>query len=209
MGLPSIQSVLTRAGLVQPAAFERLRLSWENSGENGRPPEQSLLSRLQEHSGLSEKDFLKRLAEALGWPFLEKIHIPPPDDALAQKERHELMAQLSAKVAFQYQVAPARGPNGEILFAVSDPFHPELFNAVLFEAKKPPRFALTPSDELDKALKAAYGVGAETLEGVAQDEASEGELGEKDIDDSDQEASVIKFVNKVILEAYRSRRPDD
>ncbi|HVV01681.1 MAG TPA: ATPase, T2SS/T4P/T4SS family, partial [Verrucomicrobiae bacterium] len=63
--------------------------------------------------------------------------------------------------------------------------------------------------EIEKALKKYYGVGAETLGELDQDTAMDLELpNEKEITESDQEASVIKFVNQVIWEAYKDRATD-
>src|ERR1051325_4602713 len=60
-----------------------------------------------------------------------------------------------------------------------------------------------------KAWKKYYGVGAETLDEMAEDEPIELMVGEdKEITEGDQEASVIKFVNQVIWEAYKDRSTD-
>src|SRR5207237_923765 len=55
-----------------------------------------------------------------------------------------------------------------------------------------------------------YGVGAETLDEMGNDEEEPLELliGDKEITEGDQEASVIKFVNQVIWEAYKDRATD-
>jgi len=204
----SIKEVLVQAGLLTPAQFERLRQTWQASGEEGQPPSQSLFDYLIEHSGLPRTEFLQRLAKALNWPFLPKIPVPHGDDPTVRQERQKLMELLSPKLAFQYHVIPIRMEEGQIYYAVSDPFDPTMLQAVLFNATHPPLFALADRDEIDKALNVMYGLGAEMLEGVARDEEESSETAEKDIDTSDQEASVIKFVNKVILEAYKSRATD-
>jgi type II secretory ATPase GspE/PulE/Tfp pilus assembly ATPase PilB-like protein len=72
------------------------------------------------------------------------------------------------------------------------------------------QFALATRGEIDKALKKYYGVGAETLDELQKDEEPmELEIAiDKEITDSDQEASVIKFVNQIIWEAYKDRSTD-
>jgi hypothetical protein len=90
---------------------------------------------------------------------------------------------------------------------VSNPFDNAMLNAVQFDAHGPVQFALAPKAEIEKALKKYYGVGAETL-----DEMGEGRCRwtsnseDKEITEGDQEASVIKFVNQVIWEAYKIAR---
>jgi len=58
-----------------------------------------------------------------------------------------------------------------------------------------------------RALKKYYGVGAETLDEMGVDEPMELEIAnDKEITEDDQEASVIKFVNQVIWEAFKGPR---
>ena len=94
--------------------------------------------------------------------------------------------------------------------AVSNPFDTAMLNAVRFDARGPVQFALAPKPEIEKALKKYYGVGAETLDEMGEDEPMDLELagGDKEITEGDQEASVIKFVNQVIWEAYKDRATD-
>jgi type II secretion system protein E len=92
---------------------------------------------------------------------------------------------------------------------VSNPFDTGMLNSVRFDARGPVRFALATKIEIEKALKKYYGVGAETLDEMAEDEPLELLVGEdKEITESDQEASVIKFVNQVIWEAFKDRSTD-
>jgi type II secretion system protein E len=80
---------------------------------------------------------------------------------------------------------------------------------VQFDAQCPVQFALAPKAEIEKALKKYYGVGAETLDEMAEDEPIDLVVGEdKEITEGDQEASVIKFVNQVIWEAFKDRATD-
>jgi type II secretion system protein E len=117
--------------------------------------------------------------------------------------------KISTKVAFQYTVLPTGFDNGALRVAVSNPFDAAMINAVQFDAKGPVRFALTPRVEIEKALKKYYGVGAETLDELSKDEPLELLVGEdKEISETDQEASVIKFVNQIIWEAFKDRATD-
>jgi type II secretion system protein E len=99
--------------------------------------------------------------------------------------------------------------DGAVQVAVSNPFDTAMINAVRFDARGPVSFALAPKPEIEKALKNYYGVGAETLNEMDEDEPVELLVGEdKEITESDQEASVIKFVNQVIWEAFKDRATD-
>jgi type II secretion system protein E len=117
--------------------------------------------------------------------------------------------KISTKVAFQHFVLPTRFEDGALQVAVSNPFDTAMLNAVRFDARCPVEFALAPRAEIEKALKKYYGVGAETLDELAEDEPLELLVGtDKEITESDQEASVIKFVNQIIWEAFKDRSTD-
>jgi len=84
-----------------------------------------------------------------------------------------------------------------------------MLNAVRFDAKMPVSFALATRSDVEKALKKYYGVGAETLDEMGEGEPMELELAyDKEITEGDQEASVIKFVNQIIWEAFKDRATD-
>ena len=72
----------------------------------------------------------------------------------------------------------------------------------------PVQFGLATKSEIEKALKKYYGVGAETLDELGE-ESMELEIAtDKEITEDDQEASVIKFVNQIIWEAFKDRATD-
>jgi type II secretion system protein E len=199
MPFASISSIFARAGLANPDQFESLQKAWRVTVENGS--QDGLLSFIARESGLAEDALLQRLGTILGWPFLDLPHLSIPPEA---------RQKISTKVAFQYMVIPtAFTDNNALQVAVSNPFDTAMLNAVRFGARGPVDFALAPRAEIEKALKKYYGVGAETLDELAEDEPIELLVGEdKEITESDQEASVIKFVNQIIWEAFKDRATD-
>ena len=150
MAVPSLKSLLSRAGLVSPDQFEAWRREWlaEPEGETRAP---NLLSHLQRRSELPEPVFLARLGAALGWPFLERVPLPQDEDA-----KRELRRRLSPKVAFAHHITPVKVEEEHLWLATANPFDPDLVNAVLFEAGDRVQFALAPRDEVDKGLKGIY-----------------------------------------------------
>jgi len=175
-----------------------LRKTWQIAAENGS--QESLLAFIGRERGLAEDVFLQRLAAALSWPYLElaKLTVQP-----------EARNRISTKVAFQHCVLPTAMNNGSLQVAVSNPFDTAMLNAVRYDAHGPVEFALAPRIELEKALKKYYGVGAETLDEMNEEAPVDLELPlDKEITESDQEASVIKFVNQVVWEAYKDRATD-
>jgi general secretion pathway protein E/type IV pilus assembly protein PilB len=164
--------------------------------------QESLLAFICRERGLAEDVFLQKLGQALNWPYLELPRLDIPQQA---------RTKISTKVAFQHSVLPTNIIDGTVQVAVSNPFDTAMLNAVRFDARGPVQFALAPKSEIEKALKKYYGVGAETLDEMgeaAEDEPLELLIGDKEITEGEQEASVIKFVNQVIWEAYKDRATD-
>jgi type II secretion system protein E len=197
MALKSIKTILAEASLVNPEQFQDWSKEWRKASENGS--NESLLGFFAREGGISEELFLQLLADKLEWPFIDLPKISVSTEA--QKK-------ISTKVAFQHTIMPTQFENGVLHVAVSNPFDAALLNAVHFNAQCPVQFGLAPRDEIEKALKKYYGVGAETLDQMAEDEPLDLSVEEKEITEGDQEASVIKFVNQVIWEAFKDRATD-
>lgn len=198
MAFASIKSVFESAGLVAGDQFDEWLKAWRVAVESGSV--ESQLAFLCRERGIGEEQLLQKLAQSLGWPYLDL-----PKLTVAAEVRQK----ISTKVAFQYNVLPTQYENDTLQIAVSNPFNTSLLTAVQFDAQCPVQFALAPQAEIEKALKKYYGVGAETLDEMAEDEPLELMVGEdKEITEGDQEASVIKFVNQIIWEAFKDRATD-
>ena len=199
MAFNSIKTLLADAELVTPDQFTEWSKQWKVAVDSGS--EESLLGFFSRERGLAEDQFLQTLADQLDWQFvdLRKVNISA-----------EVRKRISTKVAFQYTVIPVREDPGSLQVAVSNPFDSGLLNAVQYDAGGPVEFALAPKLEIEKALKKYYGVGAETLDELEDDdEPIELHISEdKEITEGDQEASVIKFVNQIIWEAFQDRATD-
>jgi type II secretion system protein E len=200
MAFLSLKEFFARMGLVTPEQFDEHGKAWRVASESGS--QETLLAFICRERGIAEDVFLQKLATALGWPYLEMAKLEIPQQA---------RTRISTKVAFQHSVLPTNVVDGTVQVAVSNPFDTAMLNAVRFDAKGSVQFALAPKAEIEKALKKYYGVGAETIDEMgeaSEDEPIELLVGDKEITEGDQEASVIKFVNQVIWEAYKDRATD-
>ena len=198
MAFTSLRDFLSRVGLGTPEQFEEWAKAWRVAVTSGS--QESLLGFICRECGLAEDAFLQKLALALNWPYLDLAKLKVPAEA---------RNRISTKVAFQHSVLPTLVADGAVQVAVSNPFDTAMLNAVRFDAHGPVQFALAPRIEIEKALKNFYGVGAETLGELEEESPLDLELPtDKEITESDQEASVIKFVNQVIWEAYKDRATD-
>jgi type II secretory ATPase GspE/PulE/Tfp pilus assembly ATPase PilB-like protein len=199
MAHASLKHIIASATKVTPQRFDDWQKAWRLAVAGGS--QDTLLEFVTREAGLSEEAFLQQLAEVLGWPFVDLKKVTVPTEA---------RNKISTKVAFQYFALPTDFQNGTLQVTVSNPFDTGMLNSVRFDARAPIQFALAPKAEIDKALKKYYGVGAETLDELAKDDeplellVSE----DKEITEGDQEASVIKFVNQIIWEAFKDRATD-
>src|SRR4051795_1745234 len=194
----SLKNLLAQAAMASPDRLEEWQKAWRMATANGG--QDTLFEFICRESGVSEENFLIALGKVLNWPFVDLKKLTVPTEA---------RNKISTKVAFQYLAIPTDFQNNTLQVAVSNPFDPAMLSAVQFDARTPVQFALAPRGEIDKALKKYYGVGAETLDELAKDEPIDLIVGEdKEITEGDQEASVIKFVNQIVWEAFKDRATD-
>jgi len=199
MALASVKQLLADTLKVSPDQLEDWGRSWRVAVEGGST--ESFFAFICRERGVAEDVFLQELARTLKYPFLDlpKVNVPT-----------EARNKISTKVAFQYLALPTAFDNGVLQVCVSNPFDADMLSAVQFDAGLPISLALAPRAEIEKALKKYYGVGAETLDELnKEEEPLELDLiGDKEITEDDQEASVIKFVNQIIWEAFKDRATD-
>jgi len=198
MAFSPVKNLIASVAEASPAQFDGWQKSWRTAADGGSA--EPLLSFVARERGVAEDVFTQRLAATLGWPYLDL-----PKLAISTEARNK----ISTKVAFQYSVLPTALAEGSLQVVVSDPFDAAMMNAVRFNARMPVQFALAPKAEIEKALKKYYGVGAETLDEMGENDTMELEIAtDKEITEDDQEASVIKFVNQIIWEAFKDRATD-
>jgi type II secretion system protein E len=198
MAFNSVKNLVASVAEASPSQFDGWQKTWRTATDGGST--EPLLTFVARERGVTEDVFMQRLAASLGWPYLDlpKLTIPP-----------EARNKISTKVAFQYSVLPTALNDGALQVVVSDPFDAAMMNAVRFDAHVPVQFALATKAEIEKALKKYYGVGAETLDEMGENDTMELEITtDKEITEDDQEASVIKFVNQIIWEAFKDRATD-
>lgn len=198
MAFSSIKDLVASVAQAPPKQFDDWRKSWRAAVTGGSA--EPLLTFVARECGLAEDVFMQKLAASMGWPYIDLHKLSVPIEA---------RNKISTKLAFQYSVLPSALNDGELQIVTSDPFDPAMASAVRFDARMPVHFALAPKAEIEKALKKYYGVGAETLDEMGEGESMELEIASnKEITEDDQEASVIKFVNQIIWEAYKDRATD-
>jgi len=188
--------VLKRTGLFTDAQIEELL---KGAQENG-----ASVTELAVSSGYArEEQFLEALGSVLKVPY-QRLG--------AEVIEADVLARLPTKAVFQYNVVPIAFENGVLTVATNDPMNAGLIDALRLAAGTRVRISLSPSADIAKAAKRFYGVGAETVDRMMQDDryevAPEEALGKIDLSEMDQEASIVKFVNQIIWEASQQGATD-
>ena len=170
---------------------------------NQQTASQPLIIALVKSRVATEEKLLQALATALHLPFTRVT-----DKEIDAAARHK----VPTKVVFQHNVMPMREENGTLIVAANDPFNLTMLEAVRLVTKCRVQLALCTEADIAKALKRYYGVGAETLDELLQKKVLDIDdiemVTKDDLESGDQEASVVKFVNQIIGEAYKERATD-
>lgn len=191
-----LATLLQQTGLFTSEQVDRLLPIVRESGEG-------LTQAVVQTMGIREELFLEKLADAMGLPF----------QRLAQTEiEADILAKVPPKAVFQYNIVPVAFDGGSLSIATSNPLHPGLIDAMRLVTGGRIKLVLSPLADIAGAAKRLYGVGAETLDRMMQDDDRidlDGEtLLKQDLSELDQEASVVKFVNQIIWEAHQNRATD-
>ena len=151
----------------------------------------------------AEDDFLRALAQAMRIPYrrLDANQPIPP----------EVRDLVPAKAVYQYNVVPVSATASSLLVATAEPFRTGLADALRLTSGHRVSFLLAPAADIEKTAKKVYGVGAETLEGLQgadEDDLSSSTFSLDDLNDLDQDAAVVRFVNQIIIEARHAGATD-
>jgi type II secretion system protein E len=194
----SLTTLFEDEGLATREEFSHWLRAWRASIDGGATD--SMLSFFAREKGVSEDEYLDKVARILNW---ERV------DVLQADVSREASMKISPKVAFQFTVMPVSLEEDVLTVAVCDPFDLAMLNSVRFDARCMVKFQLASQSDIEKTLKKYYGVGAETLTEMAEDDLMDLDISsDKEITEGDQDASVIKFVNQIIWEAFKDRATD-
>jgi len=191
-----LHNVLERTGLFSADQIEVLLASAREEGT-------SITHLVAEHGYVREDKFLEALGGILRMPVVKLGEDVIEDDVLQR---------LPTKAVFQYNVIPFFFEKGTLLVAVNNPFDASLLDSLRLAAGTRVKLALSPAEDIAKAAKRFYGVGADTVDRMMQDDRFDVEdddpLGKVDLSEMDQEASIVKFVNQIIWEAHKQGATD-
>jgi general secretion pathway protein E/type IV pilus assembly protein PilB len=191
--------ILVRRGLLDPSQVEQARARGGNS----------LVDAAVELGLVSEEAALRAIGEEVGLEFID----------LADEKQEvdlSLLANFPLRLIYRQFLFPIRRHNGTLVVATSDPF--DLYP--LDEVGAATGLSVTPvlagRQEIAKLIKKHLGVGSETVDGlIAQTMTEDGvelleaiETDGSELSEMAQEASVVRLVNEILLEAIEIRASD-
>lgn len=151
---------------------------------------------------LTEQQMLELMAEHLHLPIvkLDDLAIPP-----------ETLGALPSKIVYRKRLVPIGRINGTLRVATSDAFDLYALDDLRLSTGLEIEPVLAPREEIEKIIKSHYGLGGDTLDEMVGTEAevsSSVAEGSEDLLEMAKEASVIKLVNEIIIEAVNERASD-
>jgi type II secretion system protein E len=123
------------------------------------------------------------------------------------------IAEVPAKFVYYYAFIPIRTDDHSMVVAMATPPNIQKLDDISRILKKKIEVILVPEADLTEALKKYYGVGADTIEKMISERAKDEVpdiLTEEALSaaDSVDDASIIKFINQIMLAAHKDRATD-
>ncbi len=151
---------------------------------------------------VSSGDVLEAIGQQFAMPIVDLNNVEVSE---------EVLRTLPAKLVFKQRCVPIDQRNGTLRVATCDPFELTAFDELRLLTGMSIELVLADERDIQKFIRTHYGVAGDTLDELAgTGEAIESEFVAADADEIEQaqEASVIKLVNDLLVEAIRERATD-
>ncbi len=146
----------------------------------------------------------EQVLEAIG----DQFHLEVVDLDTTEVDASVLQT-LPASLVQKQRCVPIRREHDILTVATSDPFELSVLDELRLLTGYSIELVLADDDALQRFVRANYGVGSDTLDALSAEAGAQVEAkGDEDEIEQAQEASVIKLVNDILLEAIRERATD-
>jgi len=188
-----IDTFLLDRGLITPEQLSEALVEQRRTGER-------LDHALRRLGLVSSEDVLAALAAQFHLPIVDLNGVDVSDETLRT---------LPAKVAFKLKCVPIGREGRTLRVATSDPSELSALDELRLLTGLSIELALADERDLQKFIRARYGVAGDTLDALAGGSSTELDVGPA-TDDAEEahEASVIRLVNDLLVEAIRERATD-
>jgi general secretion pathway protein E/type IV pilus assembly protein PilB len=152
---------------------------------------------------VSSSDVLEVIGQQFALPIvdLDSIEVDP-----------QVLELLPPKLVFKQRCIPISRTDGTLRIATCDPFELTAFDELRLLTGMEIELVLADERDIRKFIRTHYGVAGDTLEELASETETpvDAEVSATEVDELDQaqEASVIKLVSDLIVEAIRERATD-
>ena len=125
-----------------------------------------------------------------------------------------LSTEVPARFATHYRFVPLEIDDGTLVIAFSEPLNADLLDDIRQVLRRRIEAVVATPGDVGRTLKRLYGLGADTVERIIDDSGDPADVvslesaGAEDIGDATIDASIIKFVNEVLLEAIQTGATD-
>jgi len=151
---------------------------------------------------VSQHEVLEAIGQQFAMPIVDLDQI---------EVKNEVLKELPAKLVFKQRCVPIARNNGTLRIATCDPFELSAFDELRLLTGLGIELVLADEKDIDKFIRTHYGVAGDTLDALAGAngfDTSEISVDQQEEIEQAQEASVIKLVNDLLVEAIRERSTD-
>jgi type II secretion system protein E len=195
----NLVKILVAKGAMREGDIHRLQETVASS------PGKPLHSLIIDNNFAKEEDVLPILAEQFGMDLVDlaKATVEP-----------EALQIMPSKLVHRRNLMPLSRLNGSLVVATGDPFDIYAIDELQTLTGLHVHPVLASPREITRLIKTHFGVGGETVTAMVQERKDDVELLEDlDADDSEiakqaQEASVVRLVNEILMEAANERASD-
>lgn len=159
-----------------------------------------------EHPKLDADEIMRAIASDLGIDFID-LREEPVD--------LELLESFPQKLIYRENLFPVSRQNGSIRIATADPLNFYPLDEIAAATGLTVEPVLADRIEIAKLIKTHLGVGGETVDGLLEQKIEDGielleelETDGSELSEMAQEASVVRLVNEILLEAIETRTSD-
>jgi general secretion pathway protein E/type IV pilus assembly protein PilB len=191
---------LLKRGVLKPDDLARI------DEARAQAPNKPLHELLIERNFAKEEDVLAVLAEEFGLDLV---------DLATVKVEPDVLQSMPLKLVHRRTIMPLRRDNGTLIVATGDPFDVYALDELSMFTGMQVQPVLASPREIARLIKTHFGVGGETVTALMQERGDEQVelLDSLEMDDSEaakmaQEASVVKLVNEILIEAANERASD-
>jgi general secretion pathway protein E/type IV pilus assembly protein PilB len=167
-------------------------------------PGKALHALLLERGYAKEDQLLPLLADQFGMELVDLTKIEIAAD---------LLKSMPAKLVHRRSLFPLSRENGTLTVATGDPFDVYALDELQTATGLEVQTVLASPREISRLIKQHFGVGGETVTAMVEERGEVELLEDIEADDSEvakmaQEASVVKLVNEILVEAANERASD-